>query len=287
MRAALAAGARISSRDLELTGTETGKTYRGSKARALALYYLWRCGEAMTFERRGFERVYAATEAVAPPALLREADEREAELYLSRKAIAHDGIGRLPTPSVMGRDFAREVTAAGRLDILSELVERGDLTLVTVEGWKGEYHVVTADRPLLEAVAQGGIPGPWKAPANQASFLSPLEPVSARGRAKQLFGFDYVWEIYKRPADVKYGRFTMPILWNDRLVGRMDAKIDRSVNTVVVNGVWLEDEADPQLGDFMPAIAHEFERLRTFLGAERVDLSAAGGSAAALPHLRG
>jgi uncharacterized protein YcaQ len=187
----------------------------------------------------------------------------------------------------MGRDFAREVTAAGRLDILSELVERGDLTLVTVEGWKGEYHVVTADRPLLEAVAQGGIPGPWKAPANQASFLSPLEPVSARGRAKQLFGFDYVWEIYKRPADVKYGRFTMPILWNDRLVGRMDAKIDRSVNTVVVNGVWLEDEADPQLGDFMPAIAHEFERLRTFLGAERVDLSAAGGSAAALPHLRG
>jgi uncharacterized protein YcaQ len=145
---------------------------------------------------------------------------------------------------------------------------------------------VTADRPLLEAVAQGGIPGPWKAPANQASFLSPLEPVSARGRAKQLFGFDYVWEIYKRPADVKYGRFTMPILWNDRLVGRMDAKIDRSVNTVVVNGVWLEDEADPQLGDFMPAIAHEFERLRTFLGAERVDLSAAGGSAAALAHLR-
>ena len=28
-------------------------------------------------------------------------------------------------------------------------------------------------------------------------FLSPLDPVSARGRAKPLFGFDYVWEVYK------------------------------------------------------------------------------------------
>ena len=36
--------------------------------------------------------------------------------------------------------------------------------------------------------------------------------MSARGRAKELFDVDYVWEIYKRPADVVFGRFVMPIL---------------------------------------------------------------------------
>ncbi len=287
MRAALAAGARLSSRDLEATGTETGKTYRGSKARSLALYFLWRTGEAMTFERRGFERVYAATEAVAPSEFLREVEEHEAELFLLRKEISHNGLGKVPLPSSLTWGYGRKFTAADRLAIERELVERGDLTPVKVEGWKGQHLVVTADLPLLEAVAAGGVPEPWRAAEDEASFLSPLDPVTARGRSKELFDVDYVWEIYKRPAEVKYGRFTMPILWRDQFVGRVDAKLDRARNTVVVNGLWLEDGAIPRADEFLPAIAAEFERTRQFLGAKDLDFSSAGGSAAAIEAVAG
>ena len=80
-------------------------------------------------------------------------------------------------------------------------------------------------------------------PTRRRSFLSPLDPVSARGRAKPLFGFDYVWEVYK-PAELRsFGYYTMPILWGDRLVGRFDPKLDRSTGTLVINGLWLEDRA--------------------------------------------
>ena len=48
--------------------------YRGRKDSALALHFLWRIGDAMVTRRDGFERVYALTEAVAPPELIREHD---------------------------------------------------------------------------------------------------------------------------------------------------------------------------------------------------------------------
>ena len=82
----------------------------------------------------------------------------------------------------------------------------------------------------------------------EATFLSPLDPVSARGRAKPLFGFDYVWEVYKPVEKRSFGYYTMPILWGDRLVGRFDPKLDRTTGTLVINGLWLEDDARPGRG---------------------------------------
>ena len=76
----------------------------------------------------------------------------------------------------------------------------------------------------------------------EATFLSPLDPVSARGRAKPLFGFDYIWEVYKPVEKRSFGYYTMPILWGDRLVGRFDPKLDRTTGTLVINGLWLEDD---------------------------------------------
>ena len=100
-------------------------------------------------------------------------------------------------------------------------------------------------RALIEALEGGRIPAAW-APLEttteeEATFLSPLDPVSARGRAKPLFGFDYVWEVYKPVEKRTFGYYTMPILWGDRLVGRFDPKLDRSTGTLVINGLWLED----------------------------------------------
>ncbi|QLQ08988.1 MAG: winged helix DNA-binding domain-containing protein [Anaerolineae bacterium] len=66
---------------------------------------------------------------------------------------------------------------------------------------------------------------------------------SARGRARVLFGFDYVWEVYKPQPQRKFGYYALPVLWGDRLVARFDSKLDRASNTFVILGLWLEDEA--------------------------------------------
>jgi uncharacterized protein YcaQ len=281
MRGLLASGARLSSREVEASGTETRRTYRGSKARALALYYLWRTGEAMTFERRGFERVYAATEAVAPPAFLGEVDERAALRFIAAKGVAADGIGTLALPSHLTDLFGRKITKTEREELKRDLLELGAVVEVQVQGWRGRRFVAAADVPALDAVANGAVPEEWRGgdAGPVASFLSPLDPVVARGRSSELFGFEHVWEIYKRAEEVKYGRFTMPVLWGDALVGRVDARFDRTRRALVVNGIWLEDENDTRAADALPAIADEFVRLLAFLGGSRVEFTTTTGSA--------
>jgi uncharacterized protein YcaQ len=230
----------------------------------------------MTWERRGFERVYAATEAVAPPQFLREASDREAELFIARKEVAAAGIGVLPVPSQFSYLFGKEITKQARDGIERELIDRGELTPVTVEGWKGPRFVLTADLPDLRAVAEGSVPEAWKSEGAVpvASFLSPLDPVAARGRAKTLFGFEYVWEIYKKAEDVKYGRFTMPILFGDALVGRIDLRTDRTRGALVVNGLWFEDGVAPVDDGLPAALSSELARLMAFLGTSDLDTSA-------------
>jgi uncharacterized protein len=137
---------------------------------------------------------------------------------------------------------------------------------------------VTGDLELLDQVGRGDVPAAWTPRAETAeeevTLLSPLEPVTARGRAKALFDFDYVWEIYKKPELVQYGRYTMPILWGDRLVGRIDPKLDRSAQTLVINGIWWEDEGVARDATFRDALRAGIARFAAFLEAARVDASA-------------
>ncbi len=112
---------------------------------------------------------------------------------------------------------------------------------------------------------------------DEVVFLAPLDPVSARGRAKVLFGFDYVWEVYKPEHLRKYGYYTLPVLWNDRLVARFDSKLDRTTNTFIILGLWLEDapaeggEALASNEAFAEALARGFARFVSFLGARELD----------------
>ena len=105
-------------------------------------------------------------------------------------------------------------------------------------------------------------------------FLAPLDQVSARGRAKVLFGFDYVWEVYKPAHLRKFGYYTMPILWGDQLVARFDSKLDRTTNTFIILGLWLEDKRLGRDEAFAEALAQGFVRFVAFVGAGELDAKA-------------
>lgn len=272
MRSRLAAGEILSSRDVAASSADVAKTYRGAKAGSLALYYLWRTGEAMTHRRAGFERVYAATERVAPAGAFTEIDEREAELFIAKKSVAYEGIGRIPPMSLL---FARKLSREDQRELETTLVERGEIVPVQVQGWKPGQLMLAADLPLLEDVARDETPAAWRPLSattdDEATLLSPLDTVVARGRAAKLFGFEHVWEIYKKAEDVRYGRYTMPILVGDELVGRVDARADRKAGALVVNGAWFETSPS---GPTVQAVRHALVRLKEFLGVERCDFAA-------------
>jgi uncharacterized protein len=66
----------------------------------------------------------------------------------------------------------------------------------------------------------------------------------------------------------------LPVLWGDRLVGRFDSKLDRTTNTFVIRGLWLEDEILGKDEAFAQALACGFARFLTFLGASKLDATA-------------
>jgi uncharacterized protein len=265
MRRLLRERGEVSNRDFAMADRKRINSYRGRKDSALALHYLWRTGDAMVKRREGFERVYAPAEAVAPVGSLDEASEAEADDFLLLKGVAHAGFSRLTGASAtLLRDMSFRDVTSWRDRKLAD----GVLVGVEIEGLNGRYVSLASDVPDLEALGDGRVPGGWKpleaSTTDEATFLSPLDPVIAdRNRARALLDFDYKWEVYDKPEKRKFGYYVLPILWGDRLVARMDAKVDRKTSRLVVIGRWFEDErtaADP-------AFVAAFERAMTrFVG---------------------
>ena len=248
-------------------------SYRGRKDSAVALYYLWRIGDAMVHHRDRFERVYAPTEAVAPAHLLEEASDQETDDFMRRKHVSFEGISPLTGSYALYDKGERGAVIAWR----DRAVKEGALIELEVEGWRGPRWALAEDAADIVTVERGRVPRGWRPLAttttDETTFLAPLDPVSARKRAAALFDFEYIWEVYTPAAKRKFGYYALPVLWGDRLVARFDGRLDRATSTLAILGLWLDDEGHATDPAFAEAFACGIERMQRFLGAERLDVT--------------
>ncbi len=275
MRLLLKERGTLSNRTVESDTSSKTMSYRGRKDSALALYYLWYTGEAMTHHRERFERVYALTEKVALADLIHEMDDEAVDRFLIRKEIEFNVLGRISRTS---DSFRRGEPDRAAKKYLNAMLSDGDVIEVKVEGWKDLQYALASDAKTLRDLSAGRIPKAWTpletTTTDEVSFLAPLDPVSARGRAKPLFGFEYIWEVYKPEHQRKFGYYTLPVLWDDKLVARFDSKLDRETKTFIILGFWLEEKALAKNEAFAEALAGGFARFVSFLGAEKMNAKA-------------
>jgi len=136
-------------------------------------------------------------------------------------------------------------------------------------------YALACDAKDLREVAAGRSPRAWQpcdtTTREEVTFLSPLDIVTARERARALFDFDYQWEVYVPQALRKFGYYALPILWDDAFVARSDLRLDRSSNTLVVCGIWFEDRKTANNQAFNYALAQGILRLMRFIGATKLD----------------
>lgn len=277
VRAKLKERGPLGNRDLD--GNAVENHYRGRKDTALALYYMWLTGELMMHHREGFNRVYDFRENIAPKEYDYIASAEEAEKYFARKMVAFMGLKSEGKMRGELHNYMREnYSIAGMKNLLERWKESGMFAQVQVEGGRETHLVLSEDVPLLESLEKGRVPKGWNpketTTLEEVTFLSSLDIVSARGRAKKLFDFDYKWEVYVPAHKRRWGYYVLPILYGDDLVARLDPKLDRATMTLQINGFWHEDGAPIKDIDFAHALARGLIRFANFLRAKRIDLTA-------------
>ncbi len=259
----------------DFAGPSRTGSFRTGKISGLALYYLWLKGELMTHHRQNFERIFDLAENIVPSAFDRTSTVQEAERFLILKQISHLGLCRLKAfGGLLGRPLGREEAARWR----DQLLESGEILAVSVEGQSEPWYLRAGDASLLDDLAAGRVPEPWHSvettTGEEATFLAPLDIVSARGRSKSLFDFEYLWEVYKPAEKRRWGYYTLPVLFDDRLVARLDPKYDRVAKTLVIKGFWLENDQTGKDGRFADALGRGLVRLVQFLGVRLLDVAA-------------
>src|SRR5690606_22337243 len=102
--------------------------------------------------------------------------------------------------------------------------------------------------------------------------LAPLDPlVWDRRMLRELFGFDYLWEVYVPEARRRWGYYVLPMLYGDRFVGRIEPRLDRKARTLTILGVWFEAGFGPMEDPhFAAALAAAVGAYRDFVGAAKV-----------------
>jgi uncharacterized protein YcaQ len=230
----------------------------------VALEHLFWKGRVTVTRRADFARIYDLTERVIPAEVLARPDvpEDEARKELLELAARHHGIASFTDLT----DYHRQGNQACR-PLVAELVEDGTLSEVQVEGWAKPAYVHREAR----------IPRRIKA----CALLSPFDPVVwNRDRAMRLFGFHYRIEIYTPQPKRIFGYYVLPILWGDRLVGRLDMKSDRQGGALLVQGSFTEPGVPA--GALAEDLAQELLAMAEWLGLDRVEVVQRGDLASTL-----
>jgi len=235
---------------------------RASRAVMEALFVTGRIGIS---RRDGNRRYYDLMERLVPAELLK-ARESEEDAMTHRLLSRYRAVG-LTTPIGTQTEVMYSAgSTAERAHRTQRLVDEGRLLPVAVDGLKRERYVISEEEAILEATAD---PASLKA---GVSFLAPLDPlVWDRRMLRELFGFDYLWEVYVPEAKRKWGYYVLPMLFGDRFIGRIEPRLDRKAKTLNIVGIWFEPTFVPMEDPrFIPALREALEAYRSFVGATKI-----------------
>ncbi|MEO8251499.1 MAG: crosslink repair DNA glycosylase YcaQ family protein [Chloroflexota bacterium] len=236
-------------------------TTRAAKAVMEALFVIGRLGIARRDRSR---RYYDLIERLVPAELL-SSHAKPAEQHRHRLLSRHRGVGLMAVGGA-GELVLGTGSAAERANLTAEMVADGVLLPVAVEGLREVRHVLADERLLLDATVRPGRADP------SVTILAPLDPfIWDRRLLKSLFGFDYIWEVYVPAPKRRFGYYVLPLLFGDRLVGRIEPRLVRGDTTLRIAGIWFEDGFGPmEEPGFIHSLATAVEAYRSFVGAGAV-----------------
>jgi uncharacterized protein len=202
------------------------------------LEFLMMRGEVAIAGRVGRERLWDLGERVYPGDVAVPSVD-EADRVKNERRLASLGIARQKTTAMPVEPI--DVGGAGEPAV--------------VEGTKGEWRV---DPTALGQEFEG-----------RTALLSPFDRlVHDRVRAQELFDFEYTLEMYKPVAQRRWGYYALPVLHDDRLVGKVDAKADRKASVLRVHAIHEDVRFTRSIAK---AVQAELEDLASWLELDAIE----------------
>jgi uncharacterized protein YcaQ len=233
-------------------------SWHGPNLTKQTLRALWHTGKVMTHSRRGQHHVYDLTDRVVPAALIRQEqlshEDAMRELVLDR----HKATGIL-RPNASYEMWATVEIRNERKDRIKELVDRGEVVPIDIGG--AFAHVTPEFLPYLEDPEV----------EDRVVFLGPLDQILwDRKLVNHLFGFDYLWEVYKPESLRKWGYYVLPVLFGDRFVARFDVW---SRHGEVEIKSWHWEPGEPKRRKFWTAYQKAMKKFMAYCRADRLVLT--------------
>ena len=140
-----------------------------------------------------------------------------------------------------------------------------ELIRVKIAGVKRSYFAFADDG--------AGLLSDTNAAGETLHLLAPLDPlVYDRDRLKDLWDFDYTWEVYVPQAKRKWGYYVLPVLCGDKLIARLDPKIDRASGILRIKSLLWEQNGVPS--SYVERLQDAISRFGNFLGATQIECPA-------------
>ena len=216
----------------------SGNWDKKSQAARSVLEQLYTDGELIIHHKKGSRKYYDIAEKYLPKEIL-EADNpcKNEDEFLCWRVLRRIGAIGLLWDKNSTAFLGLDINAAKRKKALKTLTEEGKISPVVVEGIKQPFYYRTDDSELMRDVLEGTADL-----KSRMSFIAPLDPLMwDKSLVLALWGYQYSWEIYTPATKRRYGYYTLPILFGDRFVGRIEAVPDRKTGVLVVRNVWWED----------------------------------------------
>lgn len=239
---------------------------------ALESMHFW--GELIIHHKIGTRKVYDFTEKHLPSELLCMADPNcTMEQYYRWNVKRRIGaIGLLWARSGDAWLGIRWMKSKERTEAFLRLEENGEIIPVQVEDIRYPFYIRKEELPLLhEVLSRDDL-------EQQASFLAPLDNLLwDRKLIREIFAFEYVWEVYKPATERKYGYYVLPVLFGDKFVARFEPKFNKKTKRLEIINWWWEPDIIVT-NELKKAIIKCFEQFLNYLGATDIELNKENGT---------
>lgn len=265
VRQALEEHGPLSSIDLDFNQTVDWSWAPTRLARA-ALESMYWGGELVVHHKVNTRKVYDLTSRHLPEDLLSASDPNETEeqfhdWYAHRRI---GGVGLLWDKSGDAWLGMPGIKSKERKASLSRLLKQGKVIEVGVDGIKLPLYMRSEDEMLLNKTLDS------RTPLSRAAIIAPLDNLLWDRRfVAELFGFTYIWEVYKPVAERRYGYYVLPILYGDRFVARFEPGQDKKNGTLIIKKWWWElgvKQSERMHNDLIQC----FGQFLNFLGADNL-----------------